>query len=299
MAVTALKAWYSWYRTMAIRVYNKTSAGRRNASVNLYSEVTKTNPEKTLLRPKTKKGGRNHHGVITQRRIGGGAKQRYRVIDFGRNKLDVTGTVIGIEYDPNRTCNIALIEYEDGEKRYILAPVGLTDGDTIVASNEPVEPKAGNAMPLRAIPAGLFVHNIELVPGKGGQMCRAAGSLARLTNKEGRWATLVFPSGEIRQVSVNCRATIGQVGNTDHQNVKLGKAGRNRHRGVRPHVRGVAMNHHDHPMGGGDGRSKGNRTPASPSGVGAKGGRTRAKTKPSNKRILRRRFSKRYGQLTI
>ena len=202
---------------MAIRVYKRTSAGRRNASVNLYSEVTKNRPEKTLLRPKTKTGGRNHHGIITQRRIGGGAKQRYRIIDFSRGKIGVTGTVVGIEYDPNRTCNIALIEYEDGEKRYTLAPVGLTDGDTIVSSNEQVEPKVGNAMPLRVIPAGLDVHNIELVPGKGGQMCRAAGAFARLTNKEGKWATLVFPSGEIRQVSINCRATIGQVGNTDHQ----------------------------------------------------------------------------------
>lgn len=284
---------------MPIRVYKKTSAGRRNASVNLHSEVTKRAPEKSLLRAKPKKGGRNHHGVITQRSIGGGAKQRYRMMDFSRGKLDQPATVVGIEYDPNRTCNIALLRYEDGEKRYIIAPVGLTDGDTVVSSHEAVEPQVGNTMPLKAIPAGFNVHCVELVPGKGGQLCRSAGTYARLTNKEGSWATLVFPSGEIRQVSIRCRATVGQVGNTDHQLVKLGKAGRNRHKGIRPHIRGVATNHHDHPMGGGDGRSKGNRPPASKTGVQSKGGKTRARSKPSNKRILRRRTSKRYGQLTL
>ena len=284
---------------MAIRVYKRTSAGRRNASVNLNAEVTKSRPEKSLLRSKSKTGGRNHHGIITQQRIGGGAKQRYRVIDFKRHKIGQSATVIGIEYDPNRTCHIALLGYEDGQKRYILAPVGLTDGDTVVSSSDAAEPKVGNAMPLRVIPAGLNVHNVELVPGKGGQLCRAAGASARLTNKEGGWATLVFPSGEIRQVSVQCRATIGQVGNTDHQHVKLGKAGRNRHRGIRPHVRGVAKNHNDHPMGGGDGRSKGNRAPCSPSGVLAKGGKTRQPNKATGKRIIRRRTSKRYGQLVL
>ncbi len=284
---------------MAVRVYSKTSPGRRNGSVNLNSEVTKRHPEKTLLRAKPKKGGRNHHGVITQQRIGGGAKQRYRVIDYRRDKLDQPAKVLGIEYDPNRTCHIALLEYEDGQKRYILAPVGLTDGDTVLSSDNAIEPQVGNAMPLRAIPAGLSVHNIELTRGKGGQLCRSAGASARLTNKEGKRATLVFPSGEIRQVSIECRATIGQVGNVDHQHVKLGKAGRNRHRGVRPHVRGVATNHNDHPMGGGDGRSKGNRVPCSRSGVLAKGGRTRKPGRPSSKRIIRRRFSKRYGQLAL
>ena len=284
---------------MAIRIYKKTSAGRRNASVNLHSEVTKKKPEKSLLRTKTKNGGRNHHGVITVQSRGGGAKQRYRVIDFKRSKIDVVGTVIGIEYDPNRSCNIALIEYADGEKRYILAPLKLTDGDTVVSANERVDPKPGNAMPLRAIPAGLNVHNVEMQPGKGGQMCRSAGTYARLTNKEGKWATLVFPSGEIRQVSLDCRATIGQVGNTDHNRVVLGKAGRARHKGKRPHTRGVAMNHHDHPMGGGDGRSKGNRAPESKSGVPSKGGPTRQNSKPSNKRIIRRRASKRYGILRL
>lgn len=284
---------------MAIRVYKRTSAGRRNSSVNLYSEVTKKTPEKTLLVPKPKKGGRNHHGVITRQCRGGGAKQRYRRIDFKRDKVDVPAKVVGIEYDPNRTCNIALLEYEDGEKRYILAPVGVTDGVTLMSSNAQAEPRPGNSMPIGAIPAGLNIHNIELVPGKGGQMCRAAGTYARLTNKEGQWATLVFPSGEIRQISVRCRATIGQVGNTDHAQVKLGKAGRARHLGRRPNIRGMATNHHDHPMGGGDGRSKGGRAPASKTGVLAKGGSTRPKHKPSSKRIIRRRRSKRYGQLTL
>ena len=284
---------------MAIRVYKRTSAGRRNASVNLHSEVTKRTPEKSLLQPKPKKGGRNHHGIITNVSVGGGAKRRYRVMDFKRNKLDVPAKVLGIEYDPNRTCNIALLEYEDGQRRYIIAPVGLADGEVLLSSNTLVEPKVGNAMPLKLIPAGLNVHNIELVRGKGGQLCRSAGTYARLTNKEGLWATLVFPSGEIRQVSMECRATIGQVGNTDHQNVKLGKAGRARHMGRRPHTRGVAKNHHNHPLGGGDAKSKHNRPPASRTGVQSKGGRTRKPVKPSNKRIIRRRVSKRYGQLTV
>ncbi len=284
---------------MAIRIYKRTSAGRRNASVNLYSEVTKTKPEKTLLRPKSKTGGRNHTGVITTRHIGGGAKQRYRLIDFKRTKLEVVGKVVGIEYDPNRSCNIALIEYPDGEKRYILAPVSLTDGMTVTSTKVAGEPEVGNAMPLRFIPAGLSVHNVELVPGRGGQICRSAGMYAKLTNKEGDWATLVFPSGETRQININCKATIGQVGNTDHQHVKLGKAGRSRHMGIRPTVRGIAMNHNAHPLGGGSGRSKGNRPPCSPTGVLAKGGKTRKPDKASNKRIIRRRRSVRYGQLSL
>jgi len=284
---------------MAIRVYKPTTPGRRNASVNLHSEVTKLKPEKSLLRPKSKTGGRNHHGVITAQSRGGGAKQRYRRIDFHREKLDITALVVGIEYDPNRTCHIALLEYTDGEKRYILAPSGINDGDTLVSSNGGVEPRPGNAMPLGLIPAGLNVHNIELHPGRGGKMCRAAGTYARLTNKEAGWATLVFPSGEIRQISLRCRATIGQVGNQEHANIKIGKAGRARHMGRRPHTRGMAKNHHDHPLGGGDGRSKGNRAPASPTGVPAKGGKTRASHKPSNKRIIRRRRSVRYGQLSL
>lgn len=284
---------------MAIRIYKKTTAGRRNASVNLYSEVTKKSPEKSLLVKKTKNGGRNHHGKITVQSRGGGAKQRYRKIDFKRDKLDIEAKVIGIEYDPNRSCNIALLEYADGERRYIIAPLKLVDGEPIISSSERAEPKPGNSMPLRAIPSGLNIHNIELTAGRGGQICRSAGTYARLTNKEGQWATLVFPSGEIRRVSLDCRATIGQVGNTDHNRVVLGKAGRARHMGRRPHVRGVAMNHHDHPLGGGDGRSKGNRAPASATGVQSKGGRTRKPGKASNKRIIRRRVSKRYGQVKM
>lgn len=284
---------------MAIRTYNKTSAGRRNASVNLFEEITKTTPEKTLLKPMMKSGGRNHHGVITSQRRGGGHKRRYRVIDFKRDKRDVSATVMGIEYDPNRSSNIALLEYADGEKRYILAPIGLTDGGTVVSSSGASAPEVGNSMPLRFVPAGLNVHNVELVPGRGGQMCRSAGTYARLTNKEGRWATLVFPSGESRQVSLDCRVTIGQIGNLDHNKVSLGKAGKSRHLGIRPTVRGVAKAHHAHPLGGGEGRSKGNRPPASRTGVLSKGGRTRKPGKASNKRIIRRRVSKRYGQLRL
>ncbi len=284
---------------MAIRVYKRTSPGRRNASVNLYSEVTKQKPEKTLLRSQRKHGGRNNQGKITIPSRGGGNKQRYRVMDFQRAKLDVEAKVVGIEYDPNRSANIALLEYADGEKRYILAPIGLTDGMTVVSSSTKAEPQVGNAMPLKSIPSGLNVHCIEMVPGKGGQLCRSAGMYARLTNKEGKWATLVLPSGEMRQVSVECRATVGQVGNVDHNKTRLGKAGKSRHLGRRPHTRGMAKNHHDHPMGGGDGGSKGNRPPASKSGTLAKGGRTRQHGKASNKRIIRRRVSKRYGQLKL
>lgn len=284
---------------MAIRVYNKTSAGRRFASVNLFTEVTKFSPEKKLTVGLSKSGGRNHHGKNTNRNIGGGAKRSYRIIDFKRNKIDVTGKVVGIEYDPNRSANIALIEYPDGDRRYILSPIGLTDGAEIVSSNKATEPSVGNTMPLSAIPAGLEVHNIELTPGHGGQLCRSAGSYAKLSNKESEWATLVFPSGEIRQVSIKCRATIGMVGNTDHQNIKLGKAGRNRHLGRRPTTRGMAMTHDKHPMGGGSGRSKGNRPPSSKTGVLSKGGKTRQPDKASNKRIIRRRYSVRYGQLVL
>lgn len=289
---------------MAIRIYKRTTAGRRNASVNLYSEVTKKKPEKSLLKPIKKNGGRNNSGKIVVQCRGGGHKRRYRVIDFSRKKDDIEGTVIGIEYDPNRSANIALIDYPEtetakAEKRYIIAPVGLTDGDKIVSSQSSVEPNVGNCMPIKYIPAGLFIHGIELRRGKGAELCRSAGSSARLSNKEGKWATIVLPSGEIRQVSIDCRATIGEVGNSDHNRVKLGKAGRARHLGRRPKTRGVARNHHDHPLGGGDGKSKGNRPPASRSGVLSKGGGTRQKGKQSNKRIIRRRTSKRYGQLKL
>lgn len=290
---------------MAIRIYKKTTAGRRNASVNLLSEVTKKTPEKSLLSPLPKKGGRNNSGKITVQCRGGGHKRRYRRIDFSRKLLDVEGTVVGVEYDPNRSANIALVEYpatqpgQRGEKRYIVAPRGLTDGMTVLSSNSHIEPTPGNCMPLKHIPSGLSVHCVELVPGKGAEMCRSAGSYARLTNKEGKWATLVLPSGEMRQVSLECRATVGVVGNTDHNRVKLGKAGRARHLGRRPKTRGVARNHHDHPLGGGDGKSKGNRPPASKTGVLSKGGPTRQRGKASNKRILRRRASKRYGILRV
>jgi len=280
---------------MPIRIYKPTSPGRRNASVNIRTEVTKHSPEKSLLRPIKKTGGRNHTGKITVQHRGGGHKRRYRVIDFKRNKFDIEGTVVGIEYDPNRTCNIALVEYADGEKRYILAPIGLTDGSKVIAGSERVEPEVGNSMKIKNIPSGLNLHNIEMIPGKGGQMCRSAGTTARLMNKEGKWATLILPSGEIRQVSLECRATIGQVGNTDHQNVRLGKAGRKRWLGIRPTTRGMAMSHHAHPLGGGEGRSKGGRPPESASGVYSKGGPTRPKRKASNRRIIRRRRSKRYG----
>ncbi|MEM9419556.1 MAG: 50S ribosomal protein L2 [Planctomycetota bacterium] len=284
---------------MAIRIYKPKTAGRRNASVNLYSEVTKTKPEKTLLEKKSKTGGRNHHGKLTARNIGGGNKQRYRRIDWSRKKDDMAAKVVGIEYDPNRSANIALLQYEDGEKRYIIAPKTLTSGDTVVSSQEKVEPKPGNCMPIKHIPTGLNLYCIELQPGKGGQLCRSAGNTARLTNREEKWATIVLPSGETRQVSVECKATIGEVGNSDHNRVKLGKAGINRNRGRRPHVRGMAKNHHDHPMGGGDNSSSGNRPPSSKTGVLSKGGGTRKRGKQSNKRIIRRRTSKRYGQLKL
>ncbi|MHC5022696.1 MAG: 50S ribosomal protein L2 [Planctomycetota bacterium] len=284
---------------MAIRICKPTTNGRRNMSVNLRDEVTKQTPEKSLLKPLKKSGGRNHQGKVTVRGRGGGHKRRYRRIDFRRTKDDAPATVRGIEYDPNRTCFIALLEYADGTKRYILAPRGITDGDVLVSSGEVIEPKPGNCMPLKHIPTGLSVHNIEFEPGKGGALCRSAGAGARLSNKEGRFATLVLPSGEIRQVSLECRATVGELGNAEHQNVKLGKAGRNRWRGRKPKVRGVAKDHACHPLGGGEGRSKSGREPASASGTKSKGGRTRRRGKWSDSRILRRRKSKRYGQLKL
>ena len=284
---------------MTIRIYKPTTNGRRNASVNLHTEVTKQKPEKSLLRPLKKKGGRNNQGKVTVRGRGGGHKRRYRLIDFKRTKDDMSAKVIGIEYDPNRTCHIALLEYEDGTKRYILAPRGVTDSEVLLSSADSIEPKSGNCMPIKHIPTGLTVHSIEFEPGKGGALCRTAGSGARLTNKEGRWATLVLPSGEIRQVSMECRATVGQLDNVDHQNIKLGKAGRNRWLGRKPKVRGVAKDHACHPLGGGEGRSKSGREPASASGTKSKGGRTRKRGKWTNARILRRRKSKRYGQLKL
>ncbi|MCI0630973.1 MAG: 50S ribosomal protein L2 [Phycisphaerales bacterium] len=284
---------------MAIRIYKPVTNSRRNSSVNLHEEVTKRTPEKSLLAPLKSTGGRNVQGKVTTRGMGGGHKRRYRVIDFRRTKDDMPAKVVGIEYDPNRTCHIALLEYQDGERRYILAPRNLKDGQVVVSSANAVDPNDGNCMPLRHIPTGLTVHNIEFEPGKAGGLCRSAGVGARLSNKEGQWATLVLPSGEIRQVSMDCRATIGQLGNLDHQNIKLGKAGRNRWMGRRGKTRGMAMSHHTHPMGGGEGRSKGGREPASKSGTKAKGGRTRHPNKWTNARILRRRKSVRYGQLKL
>ena len=284
---------------MPIRVFKKTSAGRRFSSVNLHAEVTKHFPEKSLLRPKRRTNGRNNQGIITVRGRGGGAKRRYRAIDWKRNKDDVAAKVIGIEYDPNRSAHLALLEYADGTRRYIVAPKGLTDGDEVMSGAARVEPKVGNCMPLRYIPTGLSVHCIELTAGGGGKMCRSAGMYARLSNRDERWATLVMPSGEIRQISVDCRATIGEVGNTDHAQVRYGKAGRRRYLGRRPKTRGMVMSHHAHPMGGGEGKSKGNRAPASASGTFAKGGPTRKPGKGSNKRIIRRRRSIRYGQLPL
>jgi large subunit ribosomal protein L2 len=286
---------------MGIRVYKPTSAGRRNSSVSDFAELTDKNkkPEKSLTEPHKKKGGRNNQGFITARHRGGGHKRMYRVIDWVRNDRDgQPATVTHIEYDPNRSARIALVRYPDGQKRYILAPDGLKAGVSVVSGPD-VEPKLGNCMPLGKIPTGLSIHNIELQPGGGGKLCRSAGVGAVLTAREGSWAQITLPSGEVRRIPAACRATIGMVGNPDHMNVRLGKAGRSRWLGRRPHVRGVAMNPVDHPMGGGEGRTSGGRHPCSPTGVLAKGGKTRRRRKPSSKAIIRRRRSIRYGQLKI
>jgi len=283
---------------MGIKVHKRTSPGRRNSSVNLREEVTCSKPLKSLLRPLKKTGGRNHSGKITARHRGGGHKRRYRLIDFKRNKDDQAAEVKTIEYDPNRSCNIALVQYEDGEKRYILAPLGLKVGAKIY-SGEKAEPRLGNCLALGRIPVGMEIHNIELNIGQGGKMVRAAGGSARLAAREGKWAHLILPSGEMRIVNARCRATIGQLGNVEHQGVRLGKAGRKRHLGRRPHVRGSAMNPVAHPMGGGEGRRAGGRHPVSPTGKLAKGGKTRRKRKPSNKMIIRRRRNVRSGQLVL
>ena len=286
---------------MGVKIYRKTSPGRRNASVNDYAEIThrhQNRPVKSLVQRLKRSGGRNHHGVVTSRHRGGGNKRLYRIIDFKRRLDDVTGNVLEIQYDPNRTCHIALIEYATGEKRYILAPLGLKAGD-IVESGKKVEPKVGNCMPLSSIPLGMNVHNIEMTAGQGGKLVRSAGGVARLMAREGDWATIQLPSGEMRQVRVECRATIGQIGNLDHQNVRLGKAGKSRYLGRRPHVRGKAMNPVAHPLGGGEGRSNGGRHPCSPWGKLAKGGRTRNPRARSNRRILRRRVSKSYGEVKL
>lgn len=273
---------------MGVRKYKPTTPGRRGGSVSDFSEITRSKPEKSLLVRLKRTGGRNNHGHITCRHRGGGHRRLYRIIDFKRNKDGIPAKVAHIEYDPNRTARIALLHYRDGEKRYILAPKGLEVGVTL-ESGETVEPRVGNSTQIRNIPTGLPVHNVELVPGGGAKMVRSAGTSAQLLAKEGTYAVLALPSGEVRQVHVNCRATIGEVGNEDHGLIKLGKAGRKRWMGRRPHVRGTAKNPVSHPMGGGEGRSAGGRHPCSPTGKLAKGGKTRAPRKPSNKYIIRRR----------
>ena len=277
---------------MSIKVFKPTTNARRNMSTTDYSELSKVAPEKSLLKPLSKNSGRNSYGRITVRHRGGGNRRKYRVIDFKRTKFDVQATVKTLEYDPNRSAHIALIEYTDGEKAYILAPVGLKVGDTVVAGPA-ADIKPGNALPLVNIPVGTFIHNVELYPGKGGQLARAAGNAAQLMAKEGAYALLRLPSGELRNVPVNCMASIGQVGNTDHENVKIGKAGRTRHMGIRPTVRGSVMNPNDHPHGGGEGKSPiGRPGPVTPWGKPALGYKTRAKKNRSDKLIVKRRNGK-------
>lgn len=274
---------------MGIKVYKPTSPGRRNMSVLTFEEITKKEPEKSLVVPLKKHSGRNNEGRITVRHRGGGVKRKYRIIDFNRDKDNVPAKVAAIEYDPNRTANIALLHYKDGEKRYILAPVGLKVGDTVM-SGENVDIKVGNALPLRNIPVGTVIHNIELYPGRGGQLVRAAGGAAQLMAKEGDYAHVRLPSGEIRMIHLDCRATIGQVGNLDHENVSIGKAGRKRHMGIRPTVRGSAMNPVDHPHGGGEGKAPvGRPSPVTPWGKPTLGYKTRKKNKESDKYIIKRR----------
>lgn len=272
---------------MAVKAFKPTSPGRRFQTVSDFAEITTDKPEKSLLLPLKKTGGRNSYGRITARHIGGGHKRRYRVIDFKRNKRDIPAKVASIEYDPNRTSRIALLQYGDGEKRYIIAPVDLKVGDEILAG-ENAEIRPGNALPIKKIPIGSLIHNVELKIGKGGQLIRSAGSSGQLVAKENNYAHIKMPSGELRLVHVECYATIGQVGNADHSNISIGKAGRKRWLGKRPKVRGVAMNPVDHPMGGGEGRSSGGRHPCTPWGKPTKGYRTR-KNKSTDKFIVRRR----------
>jgi len=285
---------------MGLRYYKPTSAGRRGASVSDFVEITdrKKPREKALVVRLKKKSGRNFHGKITAHQRGGGARRMYREIDFKRTKDGVPARVFTIEYDPNRNCRIALLHYIDGSKTYILAPEGLKAGAK-VESGTTIEPNLGNCLPLENIPPGTVVHNVEMQPGRGGQLCRSAGTSATMNAREGTWAQITLPSGEVRRVPSQCRATVGALGNADDNVVRLGKAGRKRHMGIRPHVRGVAMNPVAHPMGGGEGRSKGGRHPCSPTGKLAKGGRTRKRRKPSKSAIIRRRKSRRYGQLKV
>ncbi|MCY3586943.1 MAG: 50S ribosomal protein L2 [Acidimicrobiaceae bacterium] len=271
---------------MGIRVRKPTSPGRRFQTVSDFADITATKPERSLIAKQHSTGGRNNHGRKTSRHRGGGHKQRYRVVDFRRNKDGVPATVATIEYDPNRNARIALLHYHDGEKRYILAPAGLEVGDKL-ANGAQAEVRVGNAMPLRYVPVGTTVHNVELKPGAGGRMARSAGASVQLVAKEGAYATLRLPSTEMRRVPIDCRATIGSVGNAEADLIKIGKAGRNRYKGVRPQTRGVAMNPVDHPLGGGEGKSSGGRHPVSP--WGKPEGRTRSKNRKSNDLIVRRR----------
>jgi large subunit ribosomal protein L2 len=276
---------------MAIKKFKPTSEGRRFMSVEDFDDITTDKPERSLLAPLSKKGGRNNRGRITVRHRGGGHKRRYRIIDFKRDKAGIPGKVATVEYDPNRSARIALIHFVDGEKRYILHPLGLKVGDRVITSDE-ADIRPGNAMRLAAVPLGTWVHNIELTVGRGGQMCRSAGSYAQVMAKEGRNVLLRLPSGELRNVNRECGATIGQVGNLSHENVTLGKAGRSRWMGIRPTVRGTAMNPIDHPHGGGEGRTAGGRHPVTPWGKPTKGYKTRSRKKPSNKFIVQRRNRK-------
>lgn len=272
---------------MGIKKFKPTSAGRRHMTMSTFEEITRDTPERSLLAPLKSTGGRNSYGRITKRHTGGGHKRKYRIIDFKRDKKEIPAKVVSVEYDPNRSARIALLTYADGEKRYILAPVGLEVGATVVAS-EQADIKPGNAMAIRAIPLGTWVHNVELKIGKGGQLARSAGTYAMIAAKEGKYAQLRLPSGEVRLVLQDCCATIGQVGNADHENVKIGKAGRNRWLGKRPQSRGVAMNPVDHPHGGGEGKSSGGRHPVTPWGVPTKGYKTRT-NKRTDRFIVRRR----------
>ena len=274
---------------MAVKHYRPYTPSRRNMTSSSFEEITKKTPEKSLLTVKKKHAGRNSYGRITVRHQGGGNRQKYRIIDFKRRKDDMYATVVGIEYDPNRSANIALIEYEDGTKSYILAPKGLKDGDKVI-SGQKVDIKPGNSMPIESIPVGTMIHNIELNPGQGGKLVRSAGQEAQLMAKEGSYAHVRLPSGEMRLIAVRCRATIGTIGNSDHENIKIGKAGRKRHMGIRPTVRGSVMNPNDHPHGGGEGRAPvGHSGPMTPWGKPALGYKTRNKKKLSNKFIVKRR----------
>ncbi len=277
---------------MAIKKFNPTSPARRFMTVSNFEEITKTEPEKSLVVTLKSQAGRNNYGKITVRHRGGGHKKKYRIIDFKRDKMDIPAKVAAIEYDPNRSANIALLHYVDGEKRYIIAPNGLNVGDTIISS-EDADIKAGNTLPLKNIPVGTVIHNIELKAGKGAQLVRAAGNSAQLMAKEGNYAQVRLPSGEVRLIRIECKATIGQVGNVEHEIISVGKAGRKRHMGFRPTVRGSAMNPVDHPHGGGEGRSPiGRPSPMTPWGKPALGYKTRNKKKASNKFIIKRRKEK-------